>query len=237
MRKNIELLQQGYDSFRKVPHYTATFQRQERIDGDLHEPEEIELKIRHEPFSVYMHWQSSDPGRELLYVDGEHEGKMTVRLGGLKGRFIPPISLDPEGRDARSRSRYPVTHAGILFIAETLLRDRRRDLQNNVAFQCEFEENQICNDRDCYYFCLEFKNPSESEVYRKSIQFIDRELLIPICIQNYGWPDETESTAAADGVSLDDATLIEYYSYSNLNTELRLGDADFDRSNPEYRFR
>lgn len=236
LRCNLELLEKGYESFRKVPHYTVNFLRQERIEGNLHEPEEIQLKVRHEPFSVYMHWESSDRGRELLYVDGEHDGKMMIRLGGIKGRFMPPISLDPSGSIASERSRYPVTQAGILETMKILIRDRKQNLDENDSVRVDFVENRKCNDRDCYYFCIEFLNPAESETYRKSIQFIDREWNIPICLQNFTWPEESEPHPGEDAVSLDDATLIEYYSYSNLDTELKLGDADFDRSNPEYRF-
>lgn len=232
---NIDLLARGYETFKKVPHYTATFNRQERIAGFLNEPEEMEVKVRHQPFSVYMHWQSMDPGREVLYVDGEHNNKMMIRLGGLKGRLLPPLSLDPNGNEAMKRTRFPITQAGILGVSEILLRDRRKDLAENVPLRCDFVEKQIVNNRECYYFCFEFLDPAISETYRKSVQFIDRELMLPIWVQNFTWPDE--STPREEGLSLDDSTLIGYYSYSNLNTELGLSDADFDRANPDYRFR
>jgi len=234
LRHNIRLLEQGCQAFRKVPHYVARFVRQERIAGELQPPEEIELKVRHAPFSVYMHWFSVDAGRELLFVDGAGDEPMFVRLGGWKGRLLPTLSIDPNGPDARERSRYPISRAGILALAELLLENRRVDLERNVNLRCDVSENRPLNGRNCYYFCFEFAHPEESEVYRKSVQYIDSEWLVPICVQNYTWPDRGIEVSP---FALDDATLIEYYSYSNINTDLQLTDADFDRENPEYRFR
>ena len=232
--KNIQLLDEGSRTFQRVPCYTATFVRQERINGDLHDAEEIELKVRHQPFSVYMQWFSADTGRELLYVEGLNQGRMLVRLGGWKGRVLPALNVDPHGADALEQSRHPIGRAGILALAGTMLENRRSELARNVKVRCAHLENRRRNGRDCHYFCFEFDTPSESEVYRKLVQYIDREWLVPICVQNYTWPDPP---GGETGVSLDDDTLIEYYSYSNINLELRLSDVDFDRTNPVYRLR
>jgi hypothetical protein len=231
LRKNIQLLEAGNRKFRNVPHYLATFVRQERIAGELCPVEEIDLKIRHEPFSVYMRWLSVDTGRELLFIDGNNDGRMLVRLGGWKGRMLPALNIDPLGPDARDRSRYPISRAGILALADILLENRRGDLARNVNVRCDYSENRPQNGRNCHYFCFEFETLGIGSLSEVGAVY-DSDWLIPICVQNY--------TAEAGGettVSLDEDTLIEYYSYSDINTDLRLSDTDFDRGNPEYQFR
>ena len=37
-----------------IRDYSCTFIKRERLDGDLGEPQHIMLKVRHQPFSVYM---------------------------------------------------------------------------------------------------------------------------------------------------------------------------------------
>ena len=41
----------------------------------------------------------------------------------------------------------------------------------------------------------------------------------------------------ADAAALDEATLIEYYGYSDIKFESRLTDIDFDKGNTDYTFR
>ena len=50
---------------------------------------------------------------------------------------------------------------------------------------------------------------------------------------NYTWP---EAGQHLEGRALDEATLIEYYMYSDIVADARLTDRDFDRANPEYHF-
>jgi hypothetical protein len=71
-------------------------------------------------------------------------------------------------------------------------------------------------------------------VYRKSIQYLDRELGAVIQVANYTWPELGQSL---DPATLDDATFIEYYKYSEIVADAQLSDSDFDRSNSEYHFR
>ncbi len=82
------------------PDYTCTFYKQERIGSELGDGQSIELKMRHKPFSVYMKWLSGDKGREVLYVDGVDDNRMTVHPGGWKAR----IHAGHQARPGRHRS-------------------------------------------------------------------------------------------------------------------------------------
>ncbi len=232
----IEWLEKGYDRLKSAGHYTATFFKQERLGNDLTEGDVAEIKVRHSPFSVYMKWTEGEPGKELLFVEGANDGKMLVKQVGWKARLLPIVKVDPQCVLAMSQSRYPVTQMGLLALVETLIADRQRDLSSNPAFQCRMFENETCNDRPCVRFVLEYGSPEDSATYRKSDLFIDKEHGVPLEISNYTWPEKDwgDDWGCEE---MDDATLIEYYSYCDLRLGVELADLDFDGTNEEYGFR
>ena len=113
LKEHFESMKAGCERFRRIPGYTATLIKQERIGSTLAEEVSLEIKVRHDPFSVYMKWLTVDPGKEILYVDGTNDGNLLVRLGGFKGRILPVSAFDPS-RTVLGESRYPITKVGIL---------------------------------------------------------------------------------------------------------------------------
>ncbi len=229
---NVMLLKNGCERFEKVNDYRATLYKQERIGGELGEGQTTQLKVRHEPFSVYMKWLTGDRGRQLIYVDGQNDGNMLIQLGGVKGRLLGVLQIDPNGAQSKKESRYPITGAGLLNMARKILQHRERDLANNCeGVHCEVHDDQMLNDRPCYLFVTTYDSPDYSETYRKSMLYVDKELSLPVCVRNYTWAVD------ADPEKLDEQTLIEFYSYSDIETGIELADPDFDAGNRKYRMR
>ena len=109
------ILQDGARFLENVDTYTTVFRKRERINGDLSGMQTIEMKVRHEPsFSIYMKWKNGDAGRQVLFNEEYEDRKMVVKLGGLRGRLLPAIKLEPNSATAMSESRYPITEAGLL---------------------------------------------------------------------------------------------------------------------------
>ena len=233
LNAKIRLIEKGLEFLAQTPHYTAQFIKQELVNGELLDEQEIEMKVRHAPFSVYLKWVTGEAGREVLYVDGHNDGRLTAHGGGWKAR-LPAVSLEPTSRMAMAESRYPVTSAGLHFLAKMMLDIHRQDLQNKTVGRCEQLSNQVFDGRPCHAFLIEYKDQKVSEQYRKSLTLIDKEWSIPIYTKNYGWP---ERDVQADSDQLDDASLIEFYSYSNVQFQPKLVAVDFDRTNEEYGFR
>ena len=230
---NLLLLENGCNRLEKKSDYTADFFKQECVDGTT-ETQVIDLKLRHQPFSVYMKWLVGDKGRELLYVDGQNNGKLLVKLGGLKGRFLPCLKLDPNGSVAMQESRHPITKAGLLNLARESIFYRQREIvKPKLEVRCRMLDNQTFHERPCYCFILNFNTPEVAEPYRKTIQYIDKELSLPVCVKTYGWPSDD----AADSPNLDEETLIEHFSYTNIHFNQQLADLDFDRRNKNYSLR
>ena len=232
MMLNVMMLERGLESFSKVSDYKAMLHKQERLGDTLGEVQKLECKLRHEPFSVYMKWHSGDIGRELIYVDGQNDGNMIVHPGGWKGRLTGALNLDPNGTMAMSESRHPVTQAGLAQLANTLLGYHRQCLNGKQGWNCDLYDNQKINGRDCYLVIVTYDDPKFSSTYRKSMHYIDKELSVPIANRNFGWPNED-----CDLAKIDEETLVESYTWINIQIENRLADADFDSTNSEYHFR
>lgn len=226
------LLRTGIDSFETVPGYTATFFKQERLAGILGDGQSIELKMKHEPFSVYMKWTEGDArGQQLIYVDGQNDGNLLVQPGGIKGRLTGVLSLEPDGTMAMSQSRHPVTQAGLIELARTILKFQDADLARGKGFICELHDNQKFADRDCYLFTCVYDDATVNADYRKSLIFIDKQLSMPVCVKNYSWAKD------ANPETIDEETLAEFYAYSDIQMDKQLLATEFDASNPEYRLR
>ncbi|MBS0264694.1 MAG: DUF1571 domain-containing protein [Planctomycetes bacterium] len=236
LQLHVALLELGKHRIEQIPDYTATFVKQEKLDGgDLQELQSMEFKLRHKPFSVYMKWvEGGDVGREVLLVDGQYDDKMLVRLGGIKKK-LPLMKLEPTGSLAMAESRHPVTEAGLLQLAEKILKYRKRDMAMKSGVRWEMHADQKFMGRVCDCWSVEYESPEVEPTYRKSITYIDRELSLPICVRNFGWPEK--GAEFSDAAALDEATLIEYYGYTDIRVDERLPDVAFDKANTEYTFR
>lgn len=235
---NMMFIEKGIEKLKQVPDYTATFFKEESVVATKPPQSQIiNLKLRHAPLSIYMKWLAGDEGRELLYVDGQNKGKMLVKIGGAKGRLVPCVKIDPRGALAMQQSRHPVTDVGLLKLAQKILKNRTEEFIAGKSDQiaCQLLEDQSFDGRPCWVFILEFQNAEVVKPYRKSIQFIDKEYLLPVCIKNYGWPQNDQNSD--DELALDKVTMIEHYSYSNVRMQAQLAEADFDRYNESYRLR
>src|SRR5262249_38218964 len=82
------------------------------------EPEELILfKFRKQPWSVHMKWIGEEAtGREVVFVQGQHGGKLHTRLARGDVPLMPAgkrMAFDPNSPLVRSSSRHPITQAGV----------------------------------------------------------------------------------------------------------------------------
>ena len=239
IQQSLSLLDVGHQFLEKQDYYEVKFYRQERVKGELKKGETVRLKVRHHPFSVYMKWLSVDKGREVLYVADDNDGKLLFHYGGWRARLLPILRLDPHGTLAKSGSRHPITEAGLLELVKRLTKDRRKDIECGVRYECQVYDERI-HDRDCYCFDLEYENAlpdTPSETYRKSLAYFDKEFSIPIEIKNFTWLAADAEVDEMDDATRDELTLVEHYSYSDIEWNQGYSDEDFSSENSKYRFR
>lgn len=233
VRCNLKLLRAGFEQLKKTRNFAATFRKQERIDGILDEGSLIQVLSRHEPMSFYMKWLKGDVGRELLYVEGENDGEMLVRLGGIRGRLLPVFKVDPDGQTAREKTRHHLYHMSLINFTQTVVEHCEQDLKRLPHVKCELVVEGL--DESAEWICVstEYNKRDVAGEYRKTIHYIDRQTLLPLKIQTYRWPQTGQSFSAEE---LDAETLLEDYAYSEVQFDLPLTDEDFRQDNPKYHF-
>lgn len=231
LEEKVSLMEEGREFLKSKKGYTTLMHKQEEVGGELLEPQTVFIKCRHEPFSVYLQWHSGDTGREVLYVEGTNNNRITAHNGGWKAR-LPALSLQPDCSLAMADTRYPATSAGVLGLVDIMLETHRYDLAQANIKSCERKSCTI-DGRPCIEFTTVYEAPVSSPLYRKSVTRLDEEWKIPLESHHYTWP--AKETKLSDN-ELDEETLIESYQFSEINFDQVPDDRDFDRDNPEYQF-
>lgn len=219
-----------------IRDYTAIVIKREQVNGTLGEYEYMGAKIRNRrvengrvvtPFSVYLTFlkPAAVKGREVIYVEGQNGGKMTAHEGGMKGRFLPTVSLDPNGIMAMRGQRYPITDMGIENLVAKLIEKGERDRKQGIC-GVEFLKGAKVGGRPCTVLSVKHDNKLPCFDFHLAQIFIDEALNIPVRYCAYEWP----KTAGGKPV------LIEEYTYQNIKTNVGLTDFDFDTKNPAYNF-
>ena len=230
---DLKLLHEGLRLLGNTSDYTGTFYKHERINGVLDHGSLIQVKSRHEPLSLYLKWLQGDTGRELLFVEGQHDDEMLVRLGGIRGRLLPVLKIDPDGEQAREKIRHHVSHVSLLKMTRRVVEFRKQDLNRLPGMTCELIVKPAGDESGRLLCKTEYESPSVCAEYRKTIHLLDPGTLLPVTIKTYGWP-EGKADRNLTAEELDEATLLEHYSYSDLRFNRQLADKDFDRNNPDY---
>jgi hypothetical protein len=180
-----------------------------------------------------MKWLNGDEGREILYVAGENDGEMLVKLGGLRGRLLPALNIDPQGAVALRECRHPATEVGLLHMTRRMIGYRRRDVADPAGIVCQVIPDCEFQQQRCDCVVIEYDRPEHSPAYRKTLHYFDHQTQVPVLVKSYGWPEAVEG---ADPARLDETTLVEQYAYTNLRLNAGLAEREFERDNPRYAF-
>jgi len=201
--------------------YTAMLELQEDVRGNLQGRENINVKFRREPFSVYMRWEDKD--QEALFVDGRNDNRMLVRPTKALAALRRVWRLDPESRMARQNCRYPMTDSGL---EKLVMRTReffkvRDDWAEHV--ECSVSSDNVA-EIDASVFEIHFEK-TVSPDFSRSRYFFDEERGLMIGVESYGWTEPGKA-----------GSLVERYVYHSIDTGVDLEDGDFDHENPAYAF-
>ena len=211
-----------------IKDYTAIMQKQENINGTVHEGQVMEVKVRHEPFSVYIKFRypASLNGQQAIFVKGQNDDKLIGHGVGLLRR-LGTHKLDPEGPFAMAGNKYPITEMGILNLVDKLLEVGYKDSKFG---ECEVKYTEGvtigsgASARECTLIEVIHPVPRQNFIFHVARIFVDKELNMPIRYESYDWPRKAGEMPK----------VIEAYTYLNLKLNVGLTDADFDYKNPAY---
>lgn len=116
------LQRQSTDACAGLDSYIARLTRREQVNGTNKPEEVLVFKFRRQPFSVHFKWIGEvGKGREVLYVQGQHGGKLHTLLAAGDAPLMAAgsrMALAPDSPLVRRASRHPITDAGICAIAD-----------------------------------------------------------------------------------------------------------------------
>jgi hypothetical protein len=215
----LRLIADAGRSYQALHDYTCTFIKRERLQGQLQPENIIDMKVRTQPFSVYLRWMRPESmvGQEACYVAGRNNNMMRVHSTGLAG-IVGFVSLDPRDPRVTQHNRHAITEAGIGNLIERF--SHRWEMERQVNKTQVRVADYVYNQRPCTRVETIHPDPSGGQFYAyRSVVYFDKESHLPIRVEAYDWP-KTGSPAGGD--------LLEQYSYVNIRTNVGLPDSTFE---------
>jgi hypothetical protein len=211
-----------------ITDYTATLTRQERIGDILTEKNTSRAKIRNElenqSLSVYIFFTQPARvrGREVIWIAGENENKITAHEGGFLNLFR--VVQPHDGFIAMLGSRYSIAETGIQRLMAKLIQHALHDREYD---ECEV---QLAEVQSAGVACRRIRviHPIEREHFIFHIVEVDIDLQrnIPVRLASWMWPE-------TDGA---EPPLTEEYIYTDIKLNVGLTDDDFNPDSEQYNY-
>ncbi len=214
----LRLIAEARQSYASTSDYTCLFVKRERIRTQLQPENLVAMKVRTQPFSVYMRWMRPQnlAGQEACYVTGRNNGMMRVHSTGLIGA-VGFVSLDPRDPRALENSRHTINEAGIGNLIERF--GQRWEVEQRLGRTALRVAEYEYDKRRCIRVeTTHLDNPNRQFSFYQSVVYFDKQTHLPIRVENYDWP----------AVGSPSAVLAESYSYVDLKLNVGLTDATFN---------
>jgi hypothetical protein len=219
-------LQEAYKSrevMAGIKDYEAEFVKRELIGRKLIKTTMF-LKMRHEPFSVYLKFIDPNAGREVIYVEGRNKNNLFVHETGFKA-IVGTISLLPTGPDAMADNRYPVTMIGMKILLDKVITQWETEGKLGEVKTQKYPNAKLPSGEECVAYESTHPTPRNQFKFHITRLWIEKTSGLPIRVEQLGFPQNGEKPP-----------IIEEYTYSKIKTNVSLTDKDFDIKNPAYAF-
>ncbi len=203
--------------------YECTFSKKEVVGNELIS-QTMKMKVRHEPFSVYMCFVEPAKGREVIYVEGKNDNKLQVHETGLAA-LIGTLTLSPEDSRVMAENRYPITKAGIQKMMEAVIAQWEEETKYGETDVKYFEDAKI-GDLKCRVIESSHPQPRKQFKFHMTRVWIEEQTGLPVRVQQFGFPVKSGTKPP----------VMEDYTFTNIKAEVRLTDRDFDTKNPTYNY-
>ncbi|MFH1749089.1 MAG: DUF1571 domain-containing protein [Planctomycetota bacterium] len=224
-RDPLALARIGHERYeREIDDYRCVLIKQESICGTLTAVEEVELRFRKAPHTVYMLWRknASQAKRALFKEDDpdfiNDEGQPIARVepaGAVVRIFVKDIMIPVNGEQARKVSRRTIDECGFGATFDLLQRFNGIARQKGVL-DVRYAGIAEVDGRPTYVIVRHLPYEGEGGAYpdAKMVLHLDREWLLPVAV---------ESFADADGTKL-----LGRYFFTQVEVNPGLTDQDFE---------
>lgn len=206
-----------------IPGYECTFSKKEVVGSEL-VSQTMKMKVRHEPFSVYMFFLEPARGREVIFVDGRNDNKLQVHETGLAS-LIGTLSLAPEDSRVMAENRYPITRAGMSNMVQTVIGQWQTESQFGETDVKYFEDAKV-GDYKCRVIESSHPQPRRQFPFHMTRLWIEEKSGLAVRVQQFGFPKKKDAKPP----------VVEDYAFTAIKPEVRLTDRDFDTNNPGYNY-
>jgi hypothetical protein len=202
----------------KVRDYTCTFTRQELVKGTLTGEQVAEMKVRTSPAAVYVRFAKPDDiaGTEVAYTAARKNLKMRYRAAGTAGTkgFL---TLDTDDAKFLEKNRHPVTEWTMAALLDRVSAAVAREKTLNNPVEVYTGEYQFAG-RNVVRYEILTRRPHAFRYAHRMLVYVDKETKLPVRFEAYDQPKS--------GATVGD--LMEAYSFSDVKTNLGLGENAFD---------
>lgn len=207
----------------QVRDYEASFQKRELIGGKLL-VQDMRIKCREQPFSVYLRYGGAYEGREVIYVAGANGGNLLVHEAGIKS-LAGTLTLPPDSPRVMQENRYPVTMIGLANLVAQLIKQWESEIEFTDMDVKYFPAARL-GDRDMQVVQSSHPRPRANVKFQTTRLYVDKQTNFPVRVEQFGFPQRPGEPQP----------LIEEYTYTNIRVNVGLKDVDFDVKNPQYAF-
>lgn len=211
------------EKVKAMPGYECTFSKKEVVGKELIS-QSMKMKVRHEPFSVYMYFLEPAKGREVIFVNGRNDNKLQVHETGLAS-LIGTLSLSPEDTRVMAENRHPITRAGLSNMLETVIGQWHEESKYGETDVKYFEDAKV-GAYTCRVIESSHPQPRKQFPFHLTRLWIEEKTGIAVRVQQFGFPKNKDAKPP----------VIEDYAFTAIKPEVRLTDRDFDISNPSYNY-
>lgn len=212
------MIEEARTAYKEIKDYSCTLVKREQVKGKLQPENVIAMKIRTEPFSVYLNWLAPRDlvGQEAVYVTGRNRNMMRVNPKGVIGIFgWQNVAVDDPR--VKEHSRHLITDAGIGNMIERFGKSYAADCKNpnvTITFADYEYEKRKCTGIETIH-----EDVKSGGGFYRCLLYIDKKTHLPIRCECYDRPR----------IKGGEGELIEMYSFANLRLNLNLGDEAFKR--------
>ncbi len=211
------------EKIKAIPGYECTFSKKEVVGKELIS-QTMKMKVRHDPFSVYMYFLEPSKGREVIFVNGRNDNKLQVHETGLAS-LIGTLSLSPEDTRVMAENRYPITRAGLLNMVDTVIDQWQEESKYGETDVKYFEDAKV-GDYTCRVIESSHPQPRKQFPYHLTRLWIEEKSGLAVRVQQFGFPKKKDAKPS----------IVEDYAFTSIKPEVRLTDRDFDTKNPGYNY-
>ncbi len=214
-------------AYAKMDAFEARLTRRETINGKANPQEVIRFQYRQKPFSVHLIWIGGEPGavgREVIYVQGQHEGKMHIKPTKDDAFPLPakPMAFAPDSSMVRNKSRHDIREAGMA-----------EGIKHLGQLLATIEKNPANRSRLKYLGQVQrAEYPNKLEAIEETVPPKMESLLPQGAKRTYFF--DTNANAPSAGLPVLVTTFdangkeVEYYCFDRFLFPVRFNDADFD---------